>query len=126
MSVASAGTSQIGVDLALAGLSFQVFTICIFCGFMGEYMYRYFRSGMAKGMYGWRLYTFFIFLSLAILLITIRCVFRVVELRQGYRGKLVKEESLFIALEGVSVFSPKFFPLHSSHFVLLLTASTKL
>ncbi|KAJ4155565.1 hypothetical protein LMH87_000803 [Akanthomyces muscarius] len=108
LSVASKGTSQIGVDLALSGLSFQVFTICIFCGFMGEYMYRYFRSGVGKGMYSWKLYTFFTFLSLAILLITIRCVFRVVELRQGYRGSLVREETLFIALEGVLVLASAF------------------
>lgn len=70
---------------------------------MGEYMYRYFRSGIGKGIYGWRLSTFFIFLCFATLLITVRCVFRVVELRQGYRGSLVREERLFIALEGVSV-----------------------
>lgn len=91
---------------------------------MGEYMYRYFWSGIDKGMSGWRLYIFFSFLTLAILLITIRCVFRLVELRQGYRGSLVREEVLFIVLEGVSVFSPKCL-LRSSQPRLLLMALTK-
>lgn len=67
---------------------------------MGDYMYRYFRSSIVRDLYGCRMYTFFTFLSLAILLIVIRCVYRVVELRQGYRGSLVRDEKLFIALEG--------------------------
>lgn len=68
---------------------------------MGDYMYRYFQSSISRDICGRRLYTFFTFLSLAILLITIRCVYRVVELRQGYRGSLVREEKLFIWFEGV-------------------------
>lgn len=91
---------------------------------MGEYMYRYFRSGINTDIQSWRPYTFFSFLSLAILLITIRCVFRLVELRQGYRGSLVRDEVLFIVLEGVSVFPPKCL-LRSSQPRLLLTALTK-
>ena len=43
----------------------------------------------------------FVFLWAAIFLITIRCMYRVVELNQDHRGKLVRAEALFIALEGV-------------------------
>ncbi|OAQ57606.1 parasitic phase-specific protein PSP-1 [Pochonia chlamydosporia 170] len=104
LSTTSKGTSQQGVNLALAGLSFQVFTICTFCGLMGDYLYRYFRSGNAAGTkLGWKLYTFFTFLSLAILLITMRCTYRLAELHDGYSGYMVRDEGLFIGLEGVLI-----------------------
>ncbi len=100
MSVSAKGASQLGVNLALAGLAFQVVTIVIFCGFMGDFTIRYFRSGINATERGWRVYTFFSCLYGAVILITVRCVFRLVELREGYGGSLVKDEALFIGLEG--------------------------
>lgn len=100
MSVSAKGASQLGVNLALAGLAFQVVTIVIFCGFMGDFTIRYFRSGINATERGWRVYTFFSCLYGVVILITVRCVFRLVELREGYGGSLVKDEALFIGLEG--------------------------
>jgi hypothetical protein len=105
LSTLSHGQSVIGVDLALVGLAFQVFTIVIFCGFFADYLVRYSRVEHQVGhrILTRRLNLFFGFLLLAILLITVRCVYRLVELNQGYSGHFVREEPLFIGLEGMYV-----------------------
>ena len=43
------------------------------------------------------------FLSLSIVLILIRCVYRIDELSDGYNGPLIHKEGLFIGLEGVMI-----------------------
>lgn len=111
LSSESSGQSKLGVNLAIAGMAFQVVTIVVFCGFFADFLIRYFRSGaweQEKHQEGLdsratpkRLGLFFGFMGLAVLLILARCTFRLVELREGYGGKLVKDEALFIGLEGV-------------------------
>ena len=44
---------------------------------------------------------FLAFLSLAIILILIRCAYRIDELSKGYAGPLIHNQGLFIGLEGV-------------------------
>jgi len=102
LSTTSSGTSKLGVNLALAGLSLQVAVIVVFCGFFGDYMVRYFRSGLAAA-FGLRMKVFFAALSTAILLILARCSYRCYELNEGYSGELIRDEGLFIALEGVLI-----------------------
>ena len=46
---------------------------------------------------------FIAFLSLSILLILIRCVYRIDELSDGYNGPLIHDEGLFVGLEGVMI-----------------------
>ena len=109
LSTTSSGTSQVGVNLALAGMSFQVFTILLFCGFFADYMIRYFRLRRSSETISsepgqtTRLKLFFGFMSLAILLTLIRCSYRLAELHAGYmdRNGLIRDENLFIGLEGV-------------------------
>jgi len=102
LSTSSKGTSQLGIDLALAGLSFQVLTICIFCGFFTDYMYRYFLLQQSKRRsIDMRMKVFFGFLGFAVVLITTRCVYRVAELHEGYSGGLIRDEGLFVGFEGV-------------------------
>ena len=88
------------MNLALVGLSFQVFTMTIFVCFFIDYLIRYFRSTEAE-LLSPRQKTFFAFLVLAVLLILTRCAFRLAELHQGYRGRILKDEGLFIGFEGV-------------------------
>lgn len=102
LTVVSAGTSDIGIDMALVGLSLQVVVMVTFCAFFGDYLIRYFRSGSTH-KFGNRCRVFFAFMGLAVLLILARCAYRLVELRDGYRGELIGDEPLFIALEGVYV-----------------------
>ncbi|KAK3901078.1 RTA1 like protein-domain-containing protein [Staphylotrichum tortipilum] len=111
LSTSSSGSSQVGIDLALAGMSFQVFTMVVFCGLLGDYLFRYYRrqeggavvvvGGGVKSGRGLGL--FFGFIGLALVLTLVRCAYRLAELHEGYSGHLVKEEGLFIGLEGVMV-----------------------
>jgi hypothetical protein len=106
MSSNSAGQSYIGVDIALAGLSFQVFTLTLFICLATDYAIRYSRGRRAakEGEHAelnTRFKVFVGFLSFAILLILIRCVYRIDELSDGYDGPLIHNEGLFIGLEGV-------------------------
>ncbi|XXH04417.1 hypothetical protein Hte_010831 [Hypoxylon texense] len=101
-STSSNGQSKSAVDLTLAGLSFQVFSMVAFCGLIADYMIRYSKSG-GRALTSPRLRLFITFLSLAILLILARCAYRVAELSNGYEGNLIHDEPLFIGLEGVLI-----------------------
>ena len=46
-----------------------------------------------------RMKFFLTFLFLSILFILLRCVYRIVELREGYFSEMFRDEPLFIALE---------------------------
>jgi hypothetical protein len=100
----------------------EVFTIVLFCAFFADYLIRYFRSGhwqrlgntdthssdedpaaSTMGMVhsATRLKLFFGFMVLAVILTLVRCAYRLAELHEGYAGELVRDEALFIGLEGV-------------------------
>lgn len=97
LSTTSSGTSQAGVNIALAGLAFQVFTLVMFSCFFGDYLVRLARSGTRLDT---RMKSFLGFLGVAVVLTLARCIFRVDELSEGYSGPLVADEGLFIGLEG--------------------------
>ena len=105
----SSGKDSKGVDLALAGLALQVITLVIFCALYGDYLWRYFKSEEFKARsntqesFGLRLRLFYASEALAIIMILVRCAFRVHELRKGYRveNEMLHREELFIGLEGV-------------------------
>ncbi|KXJ88949.1 RTA1 like protein-domain-containing protein [Microdochium bolleyi] len=117
LSTTSAGKSTEGNTLALAGLIFQVVVTFAFSIVFADYLVRYFRSqsrlrqqGAGTGAVAAataddlrRLRIFTAFMSAAILLILARCLYRVEELREGYRGVMMTKESLFIGLEGVLI-----------------------
>lgn len=106
MSTTSSGSSQTGVNIAIAGLTFQVFTLTVFILFAIDFAIRYAR-GRARQSPATKLETSFKvfvgFLSLAVLLILIRCIYRIDELSEGYSGPLISNEGLFIGLEGVMI-----------------------
>lgn len=99
LSATTSGASKVGVNIALAGLIFQIITLVGFCIFFGDYTARYVCStkrtvSRTDGL-------FLGFLTLAMLTILARCIFRADELKNGYGGSTVKHEGLFIGLEGV-------------------------
>ncbi|KAI1306597.1 parasitic phase-specific protein PSP-1 [Xylaria venustula] len=102
LSSVSNGTNAIGVDLALAGLIFQVVTMLLFVGLLADYLIRYFYD-KPLNFVNIRLRVFLGSLSLAILLILGRCAYRVAELSEGYSGTLFHNEPLFIGLEGLLI-----------------------
>lgn len=88
-----------GVDISLAGLIFQVITLVLFCVLFADYLLlsrksNFARPGMTKAMK-----VFLTFLFLSILLVLIRCTFRIVELHQGYFSHFFRQEGEFIGLE---------------------------
>ncbi|KAJ2977360.1 hypothetical protein NQ176_g4415 [Zarea fungicola] len=101
LSATTSGASKIGVNIALAGLIFQIITMMGFCILFGDYTVRYLCSTMRSVSRTDGL--FLGFLTLAVLTILARCIFRADELRNGYGGSTVKNEGLFIGLEGVLV-----------------------
>lgn len=113
MSSQSSGESKLGVNIGLAGLSFQVFTLTLFIGLALDYAIRYARAQRHErnvkfleiGTETTKLPTsfkiFVAFLSLSTILILIRCIYRIDELSDGYSGPLIRNQGLFIALEGV-------------------------
>lgn len=94
----SSGTNNISVDVSLAGLSFQVFTLVVFVAIAADYFVRYFRTH-GRHTLGFRVRFFLLFLSLSIVLILLRCAYRIDELSGSYSGPLFHIQGLFIALE---------------------------
>jgi hypothetical protein len=100
LSASSSGASQVGVDVAMAGLILQVIMLVAFSVLFADYMFRYLRSKTTQNLQS-RDKLFFAFLAIAVLTTLARCIFRCYELKEGYSGELIKHEDLFIALEGV-------------------------
>lgn len=104
MSSTSNGSSKVGVDIALAGLSFQVITLFFFAVVCIDYAIRS-RSVWSATKLPRSFKIFASFLSLATLLIWVRCCYRIYELSEGYSmdSEALRDEPLFIGLEMVLV-----------------------
>ncbi|KAL4880672.1 parasitic phase-specific protein PSP-1 [Aspergillus karnatakaensis] len=97
---------QLGVDVSLASLIFQVVTLTVFNAAFLDYLYAVRRSKHnADAVVTPQMRRFLALMFLSILLILIRCVYRVVELHEGYFSHLFRDEPLFIALESAYVLS---------------------
>ncbi|KAL8707326.1 MAG: hypothetical protein Q9220_007638 [cf. Caloplaca sp. 1 TL-2023] len=104
LSSTSEGGSDAAVDVSITGLAFQVAVICVFIALALDYTLRY-RKGQRvtprTTPLSPKFKRFVLFLSISILFILIRCIYRIDELSDGYNGPLIHNEGLFIALEGV-------------------------
>lgn len=112
--LASAGdpgsTAQdIGTDLMIAGVIFQVVVLAFFGYFLVEYAIRTHRrrdqlSDESMGLFKSTPFRCFMFaVATAYLGIFIRCVYRIPELTGGWRSELMRNEVEFIVLEGVMI-----------------------
>ena len=104
MSSTSNGGSSAGVNIALAGLAFQVATLVIFSLVTGDYAFRS-QKVWKSVSFPRKFYIFCGFLTAATVLILIRCCYRVYELSEGYSrdSEALRDQPLFIGLEGVMV-----------------------
>ncbi|KEZ43456.1 Parasitic phase-specific protein PSP-1 [Scedosporium apiospermum] len=91
---------NVGEDISLAGLIFQVVTLVTFCVAFADYVLRARRSS-SRDRLDRPLMTFLGFMFAATFFVLIRCVYRIVELGQGYFSELFRDEGLFIAFESV-------------------------
>ena len=107
-SIAAQGNKSLttGDNVQLAGLAFQVGSLTLFGLCAGEYAFRVFRDPGASA----RVKTIFAFnkglnlcfgaLGLSYTAIMIRCIYRVIELANGWGSTLMKQQTDFVALEG--------------------------
>lgn len=92
---------QVGVNICIAGLVLQVAAIFLFSIAFGDYIYRYIKSPVTKGLV-LKVQTFLSGLAVAVFLILLRSTYRAYELSQGFiDSDLLSDETMFIGLEGV-------------------------
>lgn len=89
---------QMGVNVTLAGLIFQVVCLVVFCFLFADYLVACMKSE-ARGRITKRMGIFLSFLFLSTLLILVRCSYRIEELKEGYFSPMFRNEPLFIGLE---------------------------
>ncbi len=97
--LSSSGSGSTGVNVSLAGLSFQVFTLCVFIALVVDYILRWRRNGSTVLTVRFKLFA--TLLSLSILFILARSAYRIDELSDGYNGHIFHDQVSFIILEGV-------------------------
>jgi hypothetical protein len=98
--LSSGSAHQTGVDLSLAGLVFQVFSLTVFSLLALDWI-RHWRSSNDNIALPRKFKAFAWLLVVAVLLVLARCVYRIDELSQGYDGSLFHDQASFIVLEGV-------------------------
>lgn len=105
LSSTSLGRSNTGADLALAGLALQVATLVAFCALYADYLLRLFRCPPASRLVPprARVGVFYAFEGLAVVMVLLRCAFRVHEMSKGYTpgNRMLRREDMYIGLEGV-------------------------
>ncbi|KAF9699448.1 hypothetical protein EKO04_002093 [Ascochyta lentis] len=100
---------DVGTDLMLAGVIFQVVCLSFFGYFLGEYIYRTYRHRNELAYESVALLhdtKFRLFISAVItayLTILARCAYRIPELSGGWRSELMRDEVEFIVLEGAMI-----------------------
>ncbi|OQN98825.1 hypothetical protein B0A48_15171 [Cryoendolithus antarcticus] len=107
MSSQSNGSSKTGVNIGLAGLSFQVIFLFTFVVLSLLFAWSYrkdVKAGRAAtenldGRFKW----FLGFLTLATTLIFVRCSYRIYELSGGYSGSALHSQAEFITLESCMI-----------------------
>ena len=104
MSSTSDGSSTAGVNIALAGLAFQVATLTFFAIAVADYLYcsrKVWKSVKLPA----RFINFVVWVTLATTVILIRCCYRVYELSEGYSidSEALRDQPLFNGLEGIMV-----------------------
>jgi RTA1 like protein len=105
-------TGKLGINIMLAGVSWQVSSMGIFSMLCAEFIWRLMRAseeslsrvaGFVELRHTLRFRIFLWGLGLATLTIFVRSVFRCVELREGFRGKLANQEVTFMILGGAMI-----------------------
>ncbi|KUL87570.1 hypothetical protein ZTR_04587 [Talaromyces verruculosus] len=101
LSVVSTAQEDIdtGVDISLAGLIFQVVTLIGFVALFADYILSCRRKLQSFQEIRHTMGFFLLSLFICIILILLRCAYRIAELQEGYFSELFREEDLFIALE---------------------------
>lgn len=105
-------SADLGNNIMLAGVVFQVFTLSLFISFCIDFAVRVMRRGLGGAGLDprflalratWKFRGFLVVLALSTILVLTRSVFRMIEMAQGWEGELIQREMLFFVLEGLMV-----------------------
>ncbi|KAK9489874.1 RTA1 like protein-domain-containing protein [Lipomyces doorenjongii] len=103
--------TNLGKNIMLAGLIFQVFATILFMTACAEFAWNLRKAGPdahepthAMLRSSWKFRLFLWGLGVAISCIFVRSVYRVAELSQGFGGSLANQQVTFMILEGVMIF----------------------
>ncbi|KAL8930427.1 MAG: hypothetical protein Q9208_000611 [Pyrenodesmia sp. 3 TL-2023] len=105
----SQSTQDLGSNLMITGIVWQVFTLLVFAALAADFFFRAYRDGSnqtALAMEIRRSSKFMLFLAglvIAFLGIAIRCIYRIAELVGGWGNDIMRNEGEFIVLEGVMI-----------------------
>lgn len=100
---------KVGNDLMMAGIVWQVITLLVFGGMVGDYAFRLYAHRSELGQSALKLLDttrFKLFTSglvLAYLAIFTRCVYRIGEMATGWGNPIMQDETDFIVLDGVMI-----------------------
>ncbi|KAK8923361.1 Sphingoid long-chain base transporter RSB1 [Metarhizium anisopliae] len=101
-----ASLKQTGVNVMIAGLSFQVASLLTFIVLSADFWWRLRGTNGGYEQKAMKLKTSTMFRAfpwatgIATIAIFIRCVYRLAELQEGFAGKLANDEVLFMIFEG--------------------------
>lgn len=100
-------TQDIGSNLMLVGIVWQVVTLLVFAALAGDFFLRAYRNRSNQTVTATEIgqttkfMLFFIGLLVAYLTIETRCIYRIAELAGGWQNDIMQNETEFIILEGV-------------------------
>lgn len=100
---------DLGTNLMLAGVIWQVVCLTFFGCFLGEYLIRTYRrrntlqSPAVQLLHNTKFRLFLGAVTTAYVTILSRCAYRIPELSGGWRNELMRDEAEFIALEGMMI-----------------------
>lgn len=98
---------NIGTDLMMSGIIFQVVTLVAFGGLVIDYAIRTWSawsmvSADAKVLMRQKRFKgFLVGLSLAFVTVFTRCLYRIAEMVGGWANPIMRDEASFVALEGL-------------------------
>lgn len=106
-SAESQSTQDVGSNLMLAGIVWQVFTLIVFAALAGDFILRANRArsnltvAASELLRSTKFQLFFGGLVTAYVTILVRCVYRIAELAGGWKNDIMQNEAEFTVLEGV-------------------------
>lgn len=105
-------TENVGNNLMMAGIVWQVFTLMVFGAIVADYVRRAWgqRNNWSQDTVNlvntFRFKAFSAAIFVAYLTIFTRCVYRIAEMANGWANSIMQDETGFIVLDGVYVFIP--------------------
>lgn len=93
------GNTKPGTDVMVAGIVFQLASITLFVACAADFVRRSLKLGLLQSMHG-SVVPLFGAMIFSILCVYVRCIYRTIELAQGWSGYLITHERFFIAMDG--------------------------